>query len=157
MYPTASLAAILAIGKPVALEARAEERDTLGFNFDPSHLMWQQMEPSILIRDFPERIYHVHIKDAYVDEDPRSGILGSHIDFGDMRRGWNFCSPGHGDVDFELIIRALNEAGYTGPLSVEWEDNGMDRIHGAREACEFVKRVDFDSPSAGSFDDAFAN
>ena len=132
------------------------KRDTLGFNFDPSHLVWQGIEPSVLIRDFPERIYHVHIKDAAVDKDQRSGILGSHIEFGDLKRGWNFRSPGHGDVDFELIIRALNEAGYSGPLSVEWEDNAMDRTFGAPDACRFVKSLNF-SPSTVDFDSAMEN
>ncbi|MCK5736707.1 MAG: sugar phosphate isomerase/epimerase, partial [Spirochaetaceae bacterium] len=132
------------------------KRDTLGFNFDPSHLIWQNVEPSILIRDFPDRIYHVHMKDAAVDDDPRSGILGSHIEFGDMRRGWNFRSPGHGDVDFELIIRALNDAGYTGPLSVEWEDNAMDRTFGAPDACDYVKSLNF-APSTVDFDGAMEN
>ncbi len=132
------------------------KRDTLGINFDPSHLVWQNMEPSILIRDFPDRIYHVHIKDAAVDDDPRSGILGSHVEFGDLRRGWNFRSPGHGDVDFELIIRALNEIAYTGPLSVEWEDNAMDRTFGAPDACDFVKSLNF-APSTIDFDGAMEN
>ena len=132
------------------------KRDTLGFNFDPSHLVWQNIEPSILIRDFPDRIYHVHMKDAAIDDDPRSGILSSHIEFGNIRRGWDFRSPGHGDVDFELIIRALNEIGYTGPLSVEWEDNAMDRTFGAPDACDFVKSLNF-SPSSIEFDGAMEN
>ena len=132
------------------------KRDTLGFNFDPSHLVWQNIEPSILIRDFPDRIYHVHMKDAAIDDDPRSGILSSHIEFGNIRRGWDFRSPGHGDVDFELIIRALNEIGYTGPLSVEWEDNAMDRSFGAPDACDFVKSLNF-SPSSIEFDGAMEN
>jgi len=129
------------------------KRKTLGINFDPSHLIWQGVEPSLLIRDFPDRIYHVHMKDAAVDDDPRSGILGSHIEFGDLKRGWNFRSPGHGDVDFELIIRALNEVAYTGPLSIEWEDNAMDRTFGAPDACAYVKSLNF-APSSVAFDGA---
>ncbi|MGE5623634.1 MAG: sugar phosphate isomerase/epimerase family protein [Methanocella sp.] len=128
-------------------------RPTLGFNFDPSHLLWQGMEPHLFARDFADRVYHVHMKDAIVTLDGRTGILGSHIDFGDARRGWNFRSLGHGGVDFEEIVRALNDAGYTGPLSVEWEDSGMDRDHGAREALEFVRKVDF-APSRIAFDEA---
>lgn len=126
-------------------------RKTLGFNFDPSHLVWQGVKPELLIRDFPDRVYHVHMKDAQVRFDGRAGILGSHINFGDTRRGWNFVSLGHGDVDFDAIIRELNSVGYAGPLSVEWEDNGMDREFGATEACEFVKRMNF-SPSTVAFD-----
>lgn len=126
-------------------------RKTLGINFDPSHLIWQGMNPTVFLQDFVERVYHVHMKDTSVNLDGRSGILGSHLPFGDMRRGWNFVSLGHGDVDFDKIIRVLNEANYSGPLSVEWEDSGMDRIFGAREACEFVKKINF-SPSTFAFD-----
>jgi len=128
-------------------------RKTLGFNFDPSHLIWQGVSPHIFLRDFADRIYHVHMKDAVVNLDGKAGILGSHITFGDTRRGWNFVSLGHGTVDFEKIIRELNAMNYTGPLSVEWEDSGMEREYGAREACEFVKKINF-APSSLAFDDA---
>jgi sugar phosphate isomerase/epimerase len=84
----------------------------------------------------------------------RSGILGSHLAFGDPRRGWDFRSPGHGGIEWEAVIRALNQIGYNGPLSVEWEDSGMDREYGAADACQFVKRLDFE-PSRRSFDAAF--
>lgn len=128
-------------------------RETLGLNFDPSHLIWQGMTPEVFIKDFPERIYHVHMKDASVTLDGRSGILGSHLPFGDHRRGWNFRSLGHGDVNFEEIIRALNGISYSGPLSVEWEDNGMERMYGAEESCRFVREKDF-QPSNVQFDGA---
>jgi sugar phosphate isomerase/epimerase len=93
------------------------------------------------------------MKDAAVNRDGKGGILGSHLAFGDNRRGWNFRSLGHGDVDFESIIRELNACGYQGPLSVEWEDSGMEREYGAREACAFVRRTDF-APSTLAFDKA---
>ncbi len=128
-------------------------RETLGINFDPSHLIWQGMKPHLFIRAFKDRIYHVHMKDAVVNLDGYAGILGSHLPFGDTRRAWNFRSLGHGSVNFEEIIRELNDAGYTGPLSVEWEDSGMDREYGAKEALEFVRKVDF-PPSHIAFDDA---
>ncbi|MHC4400724.1 MAG: sugar phosphate isomerase/epimerase family protein, partial [Planctomycetota bacterium] len=129
-------------------------REEFGFNFDPSHLIWQGVDPVEFIRAFPDRIYHVHMKDAIVTLDGRSGILASHLNFGDARRGWDFRSLGRGGVNFEEIIRALNDAGYQGPLSVEWEDSGMDRDHGAKEACELVKKLDF-APSQVAFDAAF--
>jgi len=129
-------------------------REEFGFNFDPSHLQWQGVEPVKFIEAFPDRIYHVHMKDCAVTLDGRSGILSSHLNFGQPGRGWDFRSLGRGDVDFEEIIRALNRIGYRGPLSVEWEDSGMDREHGAEEACQFVKSVDFE-PSAVAFDAAF--
>ena len=130
-----------------------EYRETLGINFDPSHLIWQGMDPAMFLYDFASRVYHVHIKDAVVNLNGRNGILGSHITFGDPRRGWNFVSPGHGDVDFDKIIRVLNVKGYEGPLSIEWEDSGMDRIFGGTEACAFTKKINF-SPSDIAFDDA---
>ncbi|MDR1137038.1 MAG: sugar phosphate isomerase/epimerase [Synergistaceae bacterium] len=128
-------------------------RPAFGFNFDPSHLLWQGVNPALFLRDFKDRIYHVHMKDAAVVLDGRSGILGSHIEFGDSRRGWNFRSLGRGHVNFEEIIRELNDMNYQGPLSVEWEDSGMEREFGAAEACAFVKRVDF-APSNVAFDSA---
>jgi len=99
-------------------------------------------------------IYHVHVKDAIRVLDGRNSILSSHLPFGDHRRGWNFVSPGRGGVNFERIFRALNAVGYGGPLSVEWEDSRMDRVHGAKESCEFVRRVDF-APSDIAFDAQF--
>jgi sugar phosphate isomerase/epimerase len=137
-----------------ALDAIAN-REEFGFNFDPSHLLWQGIDPVEFIREFPNRIYHMHVKDAIVTLNGRTGVLGSHLNFGDPRRGWDFRSPGRGGVNFEEIIRALNQAGYEGPLSVEWEDSGMDREHGAREACEFLRKLDFE-PSRRAFDAAFA-
>ena len=133
-----------------ALEA-LEHREEFGFNFDPSHLLWQGVDPVEFIREFPDRIYHVHVKDAIVTLNGRSGILSSHLEFGDPHRGWDFRSPGRGGVNFEEIIRALNQIGYTGPLSVEWEDSGMDREAGAKEACQFVQNLDF-VPSDAAFD-----
>jgi sugar phosphate isomerase/epimerase len=131
-----------------------DRRPEFGFNFDPSHLHWQGVNPVRFLEEFADRIFHVHVKDAVVTLDGRSGILSSHLDFGSAGRGWDFRSPGRGGVNFEEILRALNRIGYAGPLSVEWEDCGMDREHGAREACAFVRRMDF-SPSAVSFDAAF--
>ncbi len=136
-----------------ALEA-VGGREAFGFNFDPSHLLWQMVEPAEFLRAFQDRIYHVHMKDAALQLDGRSGILASHLNFGQVNRGWDFRSLGHGDVNFEEIIRWLNRIGYSGPLSVEWEDSGMDREHGAEEACTFVKGVDF-APSQIAFDAAF--
>ena len=137
-----------------ALEAIGR-REAFGFNFDPSHLEWQGVDPTKFIRNFPDRIYHVHMKDAAVTLDGSSGILGSYLNFGQPGRGWDFRSLGRGQVDFEEIIRALNEIKYEGPLSVEWEDAAMDREAGAAEAADFVKNVDF-KPSGIMFDDAFS-
>jgi sugar phosphate isomerase/epimerase len=136
-----------------ALEAIGH-REAFGFNFDPSHLIWQGVDPVMFINTFHDRIYHVHMKDSAMLLDGMSGILSSHLNFGDHRRGWDFRSVGRGDVNFEGIIRALNRIDYQGPLSVEWEDSGMNREHGARESCEFCRNLDFE-PSDVAFDAAF--
>ncbi|MEA1951081.1 MAG: sugar phosphate isomerase/epimerase family protein [Planctomycetota bacterium] len=136
-----------------AVEAM-DGREEFGFNFDPSHLLWQGVDPVEFIREFGDRIYHVHMKDAIVKLDGRNGILSSHLEFGDPRRGWDFRSLGRGGVNFEEIIRALNDVGYEGPLSVEWEDTGMSRDQGAQEACDYVRSIEI-TPSNIAFDAAF--
>ena len=136
--------------------AAVNHRSAFGFNFDPSHLVWQGVDPVRFLKAFPDRIYHVHMKDASVTLDGESGILGSHLNFGTPGRGWDFRSVGRGDVNFEEIIRTLNILSYTGPLSVEWEDAMMDRIQGATESCAFTKQVDF-KKSDRIFDEAFGN
>ena len=109
-------------------------RESFGINLDPSHFIPQFLDPALYAREFAPRIYHVHVKDAKRRLDGRRSILASHLPFSDRARGWDFVSPGHGDVDFDELFRTLNEIGYTGPLSVEWEDSGMDRERGAAEA-----------------------
>jgi sugar phosphate isomerase/epimerase len=126
-----------------------------GFNFDPSHLIHQFLDPVFFIEAFPDRIFHVHVKDSQLNLTGSSSILSSHLDFGDPRRGWDFVSPGRGDVKWDPIIRALNRIGYNGPLSIEWEDTGMDREYGAKEALKMIRKQDFD-PSTTAFDSAFS-
>ena len=135
--------------------AALDNRPEFGFNYDPSHLVYQNVDYVGFIHTFRDRIYHVHMKDAYLSPYPkRAGIFGGHTNFGDPDRSWDFRSLGRGSVAFEEIIRALNDIGYAGPLSVEWEDSGMDREHGATEACAFVNEIDFE-PSEVAFDAAF--
>ncbi|MEE2657914.1 MAG: sugar phosphate isomerase/epimerase family protein [Candidatus Latescibacterota bacterium] len=129
---------------------------TFGFNYDPSHLGYQGVDYVEFIHRFADRIFHVHMKDVGWSMTPtEAGVFGGHVAFGDRRRYWDFRSLGRGNIDFEEIIRALNRINYQGPLSVEWEDGGMDREHGATEACGFVKEVDFE-PSEAAFDAAFS-
>jgi sugar phosphate isomerase/epimerase len=139
-----------------ALEA-INHHPAFGFNYDPSHLGYQGVDYVEFLYKFSDRIFHVHIKDAkWSDKLKEAGVFGGHTSFGDRRRFWDFASPGRGDTDFEEIFRALNRINYNGPLSVEWEDPGMDREHGAEEACAFVRDMDF-KPPAQAFDDAFQN
>jgi len=126
-----------------------------GFNFDPSHFIHQFIDPVFFVDEFGSKIFHVHVKDSRVQLNGRNSILSSHLDFGDPRRGWDFVSPGRGEVEWDQLIRALNRVGYKGPLSIEWEDSGMDRDWGAPEALEMIRGQDF-TPSTVAFDAAFA-
>lgn len=137
-----------------ALEA-LDGHPAFGFNYDPSHFGYQGVDYVKFIRTFPDRIFHVHMKDVWWGHgDGSVGVFGGHTEFADPRRFWDFRSLGHGDINFEEIIVALNDIKYQGPLSVEWEDSRMDRCHGAREACAFVRKADF-APSAIAFDGQF--
>jgi sugar phosphate isomerase/epimerase len=139
-----------------ALEAIGH-REAFGLNWDPSHFVWQDLDPVGFLWDFQDRIYHVDCKDTKKRMDNgRNGRLGSHLGWGDPRRGWDFISTGHGDVPWENSFRMLSAIGYDGPISVEWEDAGMDRLIGAPEALAFVRKLSFDPPSA-SFDAAFSS
>ena len=133
-----------------------DHRPGFGLNFDPSHFVWQNLDPVGFLWDFKDRIYHVDCKEAVVQDNGRNGRLGSHLPWGDPRRGWDFVSTGHGDVPWEDAFRALDAIGYTGPISVEWEDAGMDRLHGGPQALEYVRSLIWPRPTA-SFDAAFSN
>ncbi|GAB5519691.1 MAG: sugar phosphate isomerase/epimerase [Rhodothermales bacterium] len=138
----------------LALDA-IEHRKAFGFNYDPSHFGYQGVDYVAFISEFAHRIYHVHMKDVWWSDVPtHAGVFGGHVNFGHADRFWDFRSIGRGKIDFEEIIRSLNRIGYDGPLSVEWEDGGMDREYGAAEACGYVKDVDF-PPSDAAFDAAF--
>jgi sugar phosphate isomerase/epimerase len=127
-----------------------------GFNYDPSHLGYQGVDYVRFIREFGGRIFHAHMKDVWWGHgDGTVGVFGGHTQFSDPRRFWDFRSLGRGDIRFEEVIVALNDVGYCGPLSVEWEDGRMDRVHGATESCAFVRKLDF-APSHAAFDAAFS-
>jgi sugar phosphate isomerase/epimerase len=138
-----------------ALEA-IKFHPSFGFNFDPSHFIHQFIDPVEFINEFGKYIYHVHVKDSRIQLNGKNSILGGHLDFGDPHRGWDFVSPGHGDVKWDQLIRALNRFGYQGPLSIEWEDSGMNREWGAPEALKMIKSQDF-TASDIAFDAAFAS
>ena len=135
-----------AIGRP----------DVFGINFDPSHMNWQQLDAPGFLVDFAPHILHVHCKDSKRRFNGRNAPLGSHLPWGDPRRGWDFVSAGRGDTDWEAIFRTIGTIGYDGPISVEWEDAGMDRLVGAPQALAFVRANLFEPPAA-AFDSAFSN
>ncbi|MBK7645393.1 MAG: sugar phosphate isomerase/epimerase [Planctomycetes bacterium] len=140
----------------MALQAVGNHK-RFGINFDPSHFGYQGVDYLAFLREFGARVWNVHVKDVWWSEKPMgAGVFGGHAGFGNRERFWDFRSPGRGRIDFEGIVRMLNQIDYQGPLTVEWEDSAMDREHGARESAAFVRKLDFDR-SARAFDAAFAD
>jgi sugar phosphate isomerase/epimerase len=94
----------------------------LGLNYDPSHLLWQQMDPVRPIREFAGRLVHVHAKDARVDRDRLNdvGILATPLEYHTPKL------PGLGEVDWSAFFAALTDAGYDGPVCVEVEDRAYE-------------------------------
>ena len=131
-------------------------RKNFGLNFDPSHFIWQDLDPVMFLQDFADKIFHVHVKESVRQLDGRNGRLGSHLAWADPRRGWDFVTAGHGDVQWNRIFRTLNAIGYEGPTSIEWEDAGMDRLVGAPQALAMVQELARIAPPAAAFDAAFA-
>ena len=133
-------------------------RPGFGLNYDPSHMVWQGLDYVGFLLEFADRIYHVDCKDTKLRMgNGRNAILSSHLPWADPRRGWDFISTGHGDTRWEDIFRMLNHIGYTGPISIEWEDAGMDRLAGAPEALQFIQNLNAITPPELSFDAAFAS
>ncbi len=152
VHPT-EIAFDLATAERAVAAVKGHKR--FGFNYDPSHLGYQGVDYVKFIRTFGPRVFHAHMKDVWWGHgDGSVGVFGGHTGFGDARRYWDFRSVGRGDINFEEIIVALNDVGYAGPLSVEWEDIRMDREHGAAESCAFLRKLDF-ARSQIAFDAAF--
>jgi len=129
--------------------------DVVGFNLDCSHLEWQNVSGVEFIREFGEVIRCVHIKGVQViSEYCRAGRLGGHRDMGHRFNGWNFVTAGSSRdaVDVEEIIVELYRVGYDGALTIEWEDNDVDKLAGARQALHNVRRADL-PPSFSKHDE----
>jgi len=124
-------------------------------NFDPSHLVHQNIDPVDFILEFGDRIVNMHAKDTKIHDTGHQGTNGSHLPMGDQCRRWNFVSPGRGCVDFDGIARALMFVGFKGCIAVEWEDTMMNRWVGAAEACVYVSQKMLFPRSDKRFDEAF--
>lgn len=129
--------------------------DVVGFNFDPSHMEWQNVSPVEFIREYGDRIWSAHIKGVQViREHCRAGRLGGHRPMGHKYNGWNFVTAGtaRDAVSVEEVIVELNRCGYDGALNIEWEDNDVEKHEGARTALANVRRADC-APSTARHDE----
>lgn len=130
-------------------------KGTVGFNFDPSHMQWQNVCPVAFIREYGEYIHCAHIKGVQVIEGPsRAGRLGGHRPMGHKLNGWNFVTAGSARdaVSVEECLVELNRAGYSGAVNIEWEDNDCEKHAGARYALANLRRADF-PPSTSRHDE----
>jgi sugar phosphate isomerase/epimerase len=123
------------------------DRPSFGFNFDPSHLVWQLIDPVVFIKTFGRRIFHCHAKDGELQEDEvrRSGVIPTGAW---MRpdRGFRFRVPGWGQVNWRRVITALVSVGYDYVLSFEHEDPVMSPEDGAEQAIAFLKPLMIKKP-----------
>mgnify|MGYP001214152552 FL=1 len=103
--------------------------DSLGLNYDPSHLLWQQMDYLKPIKEFSEKLFHIHAKDAWVDRDALNevGILATPLEYHAPKL------PGLGDIDWGSFFSVLGQIGYTGPVCIEVEDRPYERTLAGRQ------------------------
>ncbi len=146
---------IASAGDYLAAVDKAGFEKATGFNFDCSHMEWQGVSGIEFIRTYGDRIHCAHIKGVQVAKGyTRNGRLGGHKPMGDKHNGWNFVTPGSGRdaTNTEELLVELNRAGYSGAVSIEWEDNDAEQHAGARTALANVHRADL-SPSGMRHDE----
>jgi sugar phosphate isomerase/epimerase len=117
--------------------------ETLGVNFDPSHLFWQGMDPLVCARELKDAIFHVHMKDTWLDGPniARNGVLDTKPYTDEVHRSWIFRTVGygHGQQFWRSLISELRLAGYDGALSIEHEDSILSVNEGFTRAVDFLK------------------
>ena len=127
---------------PYLERLRAAIGPVIGANVDPSHLVWQRMDPAAVVRALGEAVHYAHVKDTrYVERNlALAGLLDSHPFANTADRAWTFCTPGRvGVVDWSAFIHSLRDVGYDGVLSIENEDPFVEETEGVLEAARFVR------------------
>jgi sugar phosphate isomerase/epimerase len=119
--------------------------EAIGVNFDPSHLFWQGMDPLACTRELGDAIYHVHMKDTWLDKPniARNGVLDTKLYTHERERSWIFRTVGygHGQEFWRALVSELRLAGYDGALSIEHEDSIMSINEGFSKAVAFLKET----------------
>lgn len=124
------------------LRLRAECGPSIGCNYDPSHMFWQNIDPIEAIRVLGDSIFHVHAKDTemYQSNLPKSGVLDMKLYTDTLGRAWNFrtCGYGHGEEWWKKFVSTLRIAGYDYVLSIEHEDLLMSPEEGLTKAATLL-------------------
>jgi sugar phosphate isomerase/epimerase len=125
------------------LRLREVGGETLGVNFDPSHLFWQGMDPLVCVRELGSNIAHVHMKDTWLDQQNirRNGVLDTKPYIQMKERSWIFRTVGygHGQEFWRAMMSELRLAGYDGALSIEHEDSILSGSQGFERAVSFLR------------------
>ena len=107
----------------------------VGFNFDPSHLLWQEIDYIAAVEECADRIFHTHAKDTLVRRDrlARLGVLEGGW--------WQYVIPGFGDMQWGKYIRTLKLCGYDGVLSIEHEDGAFGAEEGFEKGLKYLSTL----------------
>ena len=132
-------------------------REAFGLNWDPSHMVWQDLDPVAFLWDFKDRIYHVDCKDTRKRmTNGRNGRLGSHLAWADAGAGGTSSLPATATCRGRTRSGCSTRSATQGPISVEWEDAGMDRLVGRARGARVRAAACFRCPDA-AFDAAFSS
>ena len=127
------------------LRLREAVGDVIGANLDPSHLIWQGIDPVAAVRELKGAIYHVHAKDTKVDKynTAKNGVLDTKHYSDELNRAWVFRTVGYGNGEeyWRAFVSNLQLCGYEGPLSIEHEDSFMSIDEGLKKAVEFLSPI----------------
>lgn len=127
------------------LKLRAAVGDTIGANYDPSHLFWQGIDPVSSIRALRGAIYHFHAKDCRIDINNTTvnGVLDTKHYADEINRSWIFRTVGygHGEQVWRDIVSELRLSGYDHVMSIEHEDSLMTPTEGLGKAVAFLKNI----------------
>ena len=127
------------------LKLRAAVGDVIGANFDPSHLIWQGIDPVAAIRALKGAIYHVHAKDTKIDKynTAINGVLDTKHYGKELERSWVFRTVGYGNNEsyWRDLVSNLRLCGYDKVLSIEHEDSVMSIDEGLTKAVNFLKDI----------------
>ena len=130
-------------------------RGTIGCNFDPSHMFWQQVDVPTAIRALGELIYHVHAKDCKIDRQNTAlnGVLDTKKYTEEIRRSWIFRTVGYGNPEsvWRDLVSSLRLVGYDHVISIEHEDSLMTGDEGLKKAIEVLKNVVISAPAGAAY------
>ncbi len=132
------------------LRLRDAVGESIGANFDPSHLFWQGMDPCVAIRELKDCIFHFHAKDTNINKEntARKGVLDTSEYTNALERSWIFRTVGYGHdvLTWNNIVSTLRMVGYDYAISIEHEDALMSRNEGLEKGVKFLQGILFNEP-----------